>query len=278
MEKVWFKLRQTDYPPPTLESMGTGAETGPICLGHFIESLKRMDFVLNRGAIKPFPPSMPVYPTDVTHFKWQAALDKHAGGGMGAGVPIAALAGATVKANVQLAFQQSVQGWEEYERLDTYIVQPNLPYVEDCLEGDELAAHVNGKLAWSVFMITGIKVARKGKKTVAEERHQGVEGAVKGDVLAVASGQIQGTYGKDDSKVTGGSHMSDFVWAVRLAKVSGNVLMENWSLKPYTERAAFSNEEKEVDIRATAEAEGLERFAVVKDSDLDQVIVFEVDS
>lgn len=179
MEKVWFKLRQADYPPPTLETMGTGDETGPVCLGHFIASLKRMDFVLNRGAIKPFPPSMAVYSTDATHFKWDEAHNKRAVAGAEAGVPIATVAGATVKAGVQLAFQQSVQGWEEYERLDTYIVQPSKTYVEDCLEGGELAAHVSDKLAWSVFMITGIKVARKGKRTGAEERHRGADGKVK---------------------------------------------------------------------------------------------------
>ena len=54
MEKVWFKLRQTDYLPEEVNTMGSGKETAPLCLGHFIPDLKNIDFVLNRGEIEQF--------------------------------------------------------------------------------------------------------------------------------------------------------------------------------------------------------------------------------
>lgn len=178
MEKVWFKLRQTYYPPPTFESLGTQTDTGPITLGHFIPSLQKIDFVLNRGAVNPFPPSMSVYRTESTPFIWNAETRKSVGAGVGAGAPIAAMAGLTLEASVQLAFARSVQGHEAYERLDTYIVQPSMTYIEDCLEDAHLAAHVQGKLLWKVFMITGIKVARKGSRTMSEQARQSAGGNI----------------------------------------------------------------------------------------------------
>jgi hypothetical protein len=180
MEKVWFKLRQTDYPPPTEESMGTSEETAPICLGHFISDLKHIDFVLNRCAIEEFPPNMQVFHTDAIHFKWDDSWNAETGGGLGAGAPIAAAAGLTVKGSVKLAFSRSVQSCEEYDRLDSYIVQPNRAYVADCLDGDALSAHVAGKKSWSMFIITGIRVARKGKKTTSESSRKEGEGGVEG--------------------------------------------------------------------------------------------------
>lgn len=70
------------------------------------------------------------------------------------------------------------------------------------------------------------------------------------------------------------SGMIDFVWAVRLAKISGNRIMKNWSLGPYTDRATFTNEER-VDVRAMVEGEGLDGFVLVEDQCLNETIVLE---
>lgn len=71
------------------------------------------------------------------------------------------------------------------------------------------------------------------------------------------------------------------MWAIRLAKVSGNVLInvlikKNQLLNLYTEQVIFSNKEKEVNVCAIIKAEGLEKFTVVKDLDLNKVILFRV--
>lgn len=156
--------------------MGTCEETAPICLGHFISDLKHIDFVLNRGSIEEFPPNMQVFHTDVDHFKWKASQNSKTGGLLGGGVPILAPAGITVKGSIELAFASNIQNHEEYNRLDSYIVQPNKAYVAECLEGDKLSEHIAGKKAWSMFMITGLKVARKGKRTTSESSHKQVNG------------------------------------------------------------------------------------------------------
>ncbi|KAJ4982641.1 hypothetical protein SVAN01_11865 [Stagonosporopsis vannaccii] len=276
MEKVWFRLRQTDYPPPTAESLGTQTDTGPITLGHFISSLRNIDFVLNRGAVKPFPLSMPVYKTEATSFEWEADKSRSVGVGAGAGAPIAAMAGVTLDASVQLAFERSVQNHEAYDKLDTYIVQPSRAYIEDCLDEAELAAYVKGKLAWSVFMISGIKVARKGRRADVEQRGHSVGGNVTLAVPEVANIDAHVNSETSSTQSMAKSGMSDFVWAIRLAKVSGGVLIKNWSLKPYTDRATFTDDEN-VDVRDMIKGEGLEKFALVQDQGRDEIIVLEVD-
>ncbi|KAJ5668903.1 hypothetical protein N7462_009973 [Penicillium macrosclerotiorum] len=143
-------------------------ETGPICLGHFIADIEHIDFALNQGCIEEFPPSMRVYQTKTIHFKWDENTEASGGGSFGMGAP--APGGMAIKGSLKQVFRRSVHSYEEYDRLDTYIVQPNKAYIAECLEIDELASHIAGKRSWSAFMITGLKVARKGFKTLHQAR------------------------------------------------------------------------------------------------------------
>jgi len=276
MDKVWFKLRQTEYPPPTEESMGTSEETAPLCLGHFIADLKHIDFPLNRDAIAEFPASMPVFHTTAIHFHWHDSQRSRTGGSLGGGAPIPAAAGAvTVNASVELAFARTLRNHEEYERMDSYIVQPNKAYVAECLEQDELAEFTAGRLAWSMFMITGLRVARKGKRSVEESSHREGNGGPEVSLPTVASATATLNVGRDKSQTMKGTYTSDFVWAVRLAKVSKGFLMTDWSLGPYSKRATFFAGKEEVDVAGTVAAEGLSNFLVVEDKDLDEAFVIE---
>lgn len=170
MEKVWFKLRQTDYPPPPEETILAGDGDGddscaPICLGHIIPDLKHLDFPINRGAIHPFPPRMRVFNTNTLDFRWEKTTAEHTGINIGASAPpVLAAVGITVKASLLVAFAQSVETHEAYARLDTYIVQPTKRYVDECLKREELKEYIGGRLSWFVFIITGIMVARGGTR------------------------------------------------------------------------------------------------------------------
>jgi hypothetical protein len=172
MEKVWFKLRQTDYPPAPEDTIlrGDGDDsTAPLSLGHFTSSLKTLDFPLNHGSILPFPPHMRVFCNSTLNFTWDDTRLRSPGTNLAAGAPVLAATGVTAKASLQFAFMKTVESHEEYDRLDTYIVQPTKGYIEDCLDQDQLKAYVKGKALWSMFMITGIKVARAGKREAQEE-------------------------------------------------------------------------------------------------------------
>jgi hypothetical protein len=181
-EKCWFKLRQTHYPPPPIAKILAGCEgvesQGPICLGHIIEDLGRLDFVLNPLTIQPFTPGMKVEATRMVDFKWDETESKSAGGGGNVKGP-AAVPGLTAGASTRAVFRQSVQGHEAYYRLDKYIVQPTQDYVTRCLAQEPLAAHVAKSRSWTLYMITGLWVARKGKFTASETRNKTVRGGGK---------------------------------------------------------------------------------------------------
>lgn len=173
MDKVWFKLRQPDYPPPTPESMGTATETGPLCLGHFVPDLSKIDFPINRNQIEPFPRSMPVYTTTAYSFKWEDSQASEDGGVLGGGAPVLAVVPVTAKADIKAIFRASVSTYEAYERLDTYLVQVNRSYVADCLENDSIAQYKKDSVIlgkWSMFIITGLKVARAGSRSKSSSR------------------------------------------------------------------------------------------------------------
>ncbi|KAH7159377.1 hypothetical protein DER46DRAFT_637873 [Fusarium sp. MPI-SDFR-AT-0072] len=268
MEKVWFKLRQTDYPPPAEEIIlrGDGDDlASPLCLGHFISDLKNLDFPLNRHSILPFPHRMRVFHSTTLNFNWDDTKLKSPGTNLAASAPILAAAGVTAKASLQFAFMRNVESHEEYERLDTYTVQPTKAYIQDCLAQQELKAHVKGKLAWSMFMITGIKVARAGKRDVQEEKNLAADIGPELDLPLIAT-------------KTSGEHPGDFIWAIRVAKISKGFLMKDWTVDPYFHKATWGElEEIEMDVEAVLRGEGLEGFEIVEDTELDEAVVFDQD-
>lgn len=70
--------------------------------------------------------------------------------------------------------------------------------------------------------------------------------------------------------------VSDFVWAIRLAKVHKGILMTDWSIDPYTHRATFNMDNgQQIDVGAIVKNEGLDSFQVVEDDDLGEAIVLE---
>ncbi|KAF1962376.1 hypothetical protein CC80DRAFT_487853 [Byssothecium circinans] len=180
MDKVWFKLRQTHYPPGPEDVIlaGDGNDTAAsICLGHCITGLKRLDFPLNRGEVLAFPTRMKVFRASSLEFKWHDEQRSNHGVKLGIGAPVAAALGLlSVQGSVKLAFRHSRADYEMYDRLDTYFVQPTPAYVEDCLDGEALRKYIAGKSNWSFFLITGIRVARKGSKKTEETRSREVEG------------------------------------------------------------------------------------------------------
>ncbi|KAK4041912.1 hypothetical protein C8A01DRAFT_14397 [Parachaetomium inaequale] len=284
MEKVWFKLRQTHYPPGPESAIlaGRGDDTNsPIALGHCVPDLKHLDFPLNSGAILPFPARMRVFRASTIDFKWDATRTTSLGLGVAAGAPLAVALGLlTVRAGVQVAFERSVAEHEKYTGLDTYFVQPNRRYVEDCLKTAEMQRYVGGHASWSFFMVTGIRVAREGSRSVEEAaRADGVHVTepVSSDVPTIATLELTGEVGRENARGVEEGQTSSFVWAVRLAKVHKGILSTDWSIDPYTHKATFGadSEGQQVDVAAVVTGHGLQGFKVVEDEELDEAIVLD---
>ncbi|EWZ93843.1 hypothetical protein FOWG_06493 [Fusarium oxysporum f. sp. lycopersici MN25] len=192
------------------------------------------------------------------------------------GAPILAATGVTAKASLQFAFMKTVESHEAYDRLDTYIVQPTKGYIEDCLEQGQLNAYVKGKVSWSMFMITGIKVARAGKREAQEETNVAADIGPELDLPLVATMRATATNKRIASQRVSGEHPEDFIWAIRLAKIHKGLLMKDWSVDPYTKRATFAGgDDSELNVESVLRDEGLGGFTIVEDDKLDEVVILD---
>ncbi|KAA8632929.1 hypothetical protein SMACR_02073 [Sordaria macrospora] len=184
MEKCWFPLRDTHFPPPSLESMRSGSPSSPApSLGHLIPSLNRLDQIINADGFEPFPPAtMEIWgPTLIEDFSWDQSLTQKSTVKLKASAPLAGavIPGAELGVGVGAAFSKSVGNYWEFDRLERYIVQPTRSYVQRCIERDDVKRWIakNKKLGgrWEVYMVTGIMVARGGgRKRKRETSEKGV--------------------------------------------------------------------------------------------------------
>ncbi|KAK8054406.1 hypothetical protein PG996_013707 [Apiospora saccharicola] len=272
--KCWFVLRQHHYPPPVFPKTGSGKMGGPLCLGHIIPDLRHIDNVINtKEGPLAIPPDMPIYPTRANNFKWEGNAERGFDASVNVGVPIAAAAGITVKAETAVAFQRSVHNFWEFDALETHIIQPTEEYVEDSVENEQVAAWLEKRRMFkspSVFMITGLMIARggtnqtsTGKQTEANLR-PGVE------LPAIAEAGIGLGTSRSTSSSLSASKWSDFVWAIRLAKISQGLLDRSWSHETVSKGATLGLEESQDETQngAAQMAEALAREGL-EDLDLE---------
>jgi hypothetical protein len=177
--KCWFVLRQTHYPPVFPEN-GIGMAKGAICLGHVIPDLQHLDNVINTRGPNEFPADMPVYPSTAWDLTWETTKSNGAGFQASGGAPVAAAAGLELKLDAGVAFKKSVQKSDQFKKLETFIIQPTSEYIEDTIEGEQVSKYVtkNTTLGFSrsIFMITGMIIARGAKTSRVESQKQDVHG------------------------------------------------------------------------------------------------------
>jgi hypothetical protein len=78
---------------------------------------------------------------------------------------------------------------------------------------------------------------------------------------------------RKSSRVIEGTHIDDFVWAVRFAKIHKGVFQRDWSVSTYTKRATFAVGQNEINVAAILTDEGIRDFTVIEDEALDQAFV-----
>lgn len=95
------------------------------------------------------------------------------------------------------------------------------------------------------------------------------------DVPGIAGANVDLHIASETSTTIAGQHTTDFVWAVRLAKVHKGFLSTDWSVQTYTQGATFSTEDEDLDIAALVDSEGLPRedIFIIEDTPLDCAIV-----
>jgi len=274
MENCWFKLKQTHYPPPPGHNKiinGCAGGEAPICLGHVITDLRRLDQPLNPFSVQPFSGGMRAWYTKEEDLKWDGANSKHGSGG--GHISGTAAPGTTVNGSLQAVFQASVQGHEEYDRVDKYIINPTAQYVTAlCAKEKRIAREATGLFCRPLYMVTGLCMARKGKSATSESHSMAVGGGVGVDVSGAGGASANAAVGHSSSTSTGASHAGSRVWAIRLTKFRRNCPTSEWKIDTVTRRAAFNHGDEEIDVARMISEEGFKAH-VVEDRRLGCAIV-----
>ncbi|KAM6533250.1 hypothetical protein FALCPG4_006258 [Fusarium falciforme] len=274
MDKCWFVLSQTHLPPPReADEDGAFKQTGPLCLGHFIKDLKHLDHVINTSP-EPFPLDMPVYRTGPIEFEWDS--NREFGFDVSVGADVPSIPGINAKASVGLALKKSLGTSWQIEQLETLTVDPTRAYINRCLAGEQIVEFLEDNKfgpTWKIFIVTGLKIVRgNSTQKISHGRERGINGGPGVGVAGIAELSVQGGFSSATSTSTSAKNTHDFVWAVRLSKITKGLFDKKWSRKTYSKGATFDM--KETDTHAHIESilldEGLtdsEVFMIDDDDD-----------
>ncbi|KAI8687183.1 hypothetical protein LRP88_13441 [Fusarium phalaenopsidis] len=244
MDKCWFVLSQTHLPPPREADNGTFK--GPLCLGHFIKDLKHLDHVINTTP-EPFPLDMPVYRAGPIEFEWDS--NREFGFDVSVGADIPSVPGINAKASVGLALKKSLGTSWQIEQLETLTVDPTRAYINRCLAGEQIVEFLEDNKfgpTWKIFIVTGLKIVRgNSTQKISHGRERGINGGPGVGVAGIAEASVQGGFSSATSTSTSAKNTHDFVWAVRLSKITKGLFDKKWSRKTYSKGATFDMKETE---------------------------------
>lgn len=165
---------------------------------------------------------------------------------------------AELKAGIGARFKRTVKDFQKFEKLETEIVQITRPYIAGELVHDEVKGTLKGQSAWSLFMVSGMKIARKvgerGHHTTNENAAH-VHGGGGAPGVAHAKAKV-GAFSK------GGVHMaaksgSDFIWALRFVKISKGWFGKDWDYDTLVTGATFNQGNEGKDVIQVLEEEGV---------------------
>jgi hypothetical protein len=169
----------------------------------------------------PLPEINTAYKVDYT-FDYATNLS----GAVGVQTQFLAQLGSPLGADINVSGERENTKKLETERLETHFIEPGQKYVEDSvLQVPVVKAYLHDrKLAGSVYMVTGIKIAKGAKYSSKEKRGNGGGGGITVDATALAgvpvSGGPQAKVKKSTEVGESYTSCSDFVFAYRVQRVS----------------------------------------------------------
>jgi len=168
-------------------------------------------------------------------------------------------------ANVAAVFQKSASNYSNYESLDTSIIQPTMAYIEDSLKTGLVQKELEGRKllgvsSWTLFMVTGLIIARGATNKHHDLTEASMSGQARANVLEDVGVGAKTSISSKKKDSLSYQKASDFVWAVRLTKVTKRPFIAGVARETVVRGATFSMEEDSEHIGWKAElaAEGLE--------------------
>ncbi|PMD25833.1 hypothetical protein NA56DRAFT_642101 [Hyaloscypha hepaticicola] len=204
--KSWFILRYNHFPPST------------IILGTLITNPKEPHLPLFTTSL-PFPTTM--HPIRTTHesLKFSTSVTKEGHAGMPAQMD-----GLPLSTNISTEFARTAKNSADFQTLETQYILPNPEYEKLSMSEPSIKSHLGNKslLLKSVFMITGVKIARSGGKTGRETKNRKEAtfqvGITPTPAFPVSLGPDVGGKVEEEGSVSS-STQEDFVWAFSLRQI-----------------------------------------------------------
>ncbi|WYZ41191.1 hypothetical protein EsH8_V_000086 [Colletotrichum jinshuiense] len=184
------------------------------------------------------------------------------------GAKVLAVPGVTVNASAGAAFLRSVDNASHFDTLDTYIVQATQAYVEDSLYTEEVSKYIkeNPSINRSFYMITGITVARGAKVSKSEKKGVRAAGEMGSGYSGVVDAAVRADVSKESEVSISAQSVSDFVWSVRLAKISRKGIFDRrWHFETFSDGATYGTESEDAPdtIMKCLLQEGIEKDNIV---------------
>lgn len=95
-------------------------------------------------------------------------------------------------------------------------------------------------------------------------------------VAGIAEASVQGGFSSATSTSTSAKNTHDFIWAVRLSKITKGLFDKKWSKKTFSEGATFDMQERGRSIESILLDEGLEDsevFMIDGEPDLGHIVI-----
>lgn len=243
--KSWWILPPSGrYPPPELpgaQDEGIGQAKGSICPGLFIPP--KWEFwnkIINSNGPLPYPPEMPVLHSEQWDMSWEANSGRDTGFSAKVTAPVAAAVGANINAEASVAFKSSVLQYWNFDKLDTYMVQPRDTYISHSLEDEKIRRYIKNSSrifdSWEIYMISGIAVARGPTMNSTVVQTTQAEARAGAGLQDVAEGSLGANRSTDHKVSTSVGKMSDFVWAIQIARVYKNLFQKDWTWETLWDR------------------------------------------
>ena len=208
MKKTYFLAPNFDYPPSSNISLGR-IWTDPSDPGTCI----------NPDGPLPFPSNMQVQHGHKTD--WRNKTGGQHKGVIGIWARFLQVVGIDAEASV--TWQNSNGDTYEFKRLDTEFIDPTTEFYTQSVLAPSVAEYIiETKFKKSIYMITGVKIARGADVEQARSKEAGthlkagVDGTTAGSPVAVGP---EVTISSSNSETTSSKGSSDFVFAYRLREI-----------------------------------------------------------
>ncbi|KAE9368048.1 hypothetical protein N431DRAFT_471420 [Stipitochalara longipes BDJ] len=204
-EKCWFVLQHKHFPPD-----------GPIKLGQLVSNPAEPYQVIDFSGPSPYPPNMPIIASVEQNFAWDSATKSDENLTLSSRTN-----GLPVSGAVRAEFKNTTHSYAQFETLETTIIVPTPEFISSSMNRpvikEFLSSHVLPK---KVFMITGLKIGRKGKagheRTI--NRDFGLQLGVQ-PTSGMSFSLGPDIRGERENSERVSSTASDFVWAFSLRQI-----------------------------------------------------------